>query len=124
MSKNPVLYVLIVVAVLAATAVSLRQFMTTKAAGTQGSQRASQGLSALSAHADALNDEKLADRCYDAAGNVRSYSRGMPGFAASKQADRSYDSIEKLRAIRTPEQAVECLDGECSYQLANGQWVR
>ena len=74
MSRNRVLYVLIVAALLAASAISLRQVAITRAAGLGG-----------------------ADRSYDAVESVRSYARAMPELALSKVADRSYQHRD-LRA--------------------------
>ncbi len=128
MSKNRVLYVLIGVALLV-TSFSLWQVVSSQAAVPA-----------------------QADRSYDAIENIRSYSRAIPRFAASKpqadssydavesirgsrslssaigQADRSYDGIENIRQNRiSPAAALQggkCPDGECSYQLTNGQWAR
>ncbi len=105
MSKNRVSYVLIALALLAATAVSLRQVVVSKAAGS------------ASVH--------QADRSYDGIENLRS---SQSSYGAVPQADHSYDGIESLRQNRLApsmaKQGGQCPDGECSYQLSNGQWVR
>lgn len=99
MSKNSVVYVLIVAALLSAAAVSLHQIGITRAAGAG-----------------------QADHSYDAMESLRSYGRAMPGWAASTQADRSYDAIESIR--QSAAQGEKCPDGECSFQLSDGRWVR
>lgn len=105
MSKNRVLYVLIGIALLAATAVSLRQVVVTKAAGSANAPQA--------------------DRSYD---DVELIRASQWQSSANSQADRSYAAVESIRQNRNaPASALQggkCSDDECSYQLSNGQWVR
>jgi len=101
MSKNRVLYVWIAVALIGVAAVTLRQAVVTKAAS------ASQ-----------------AAQSYDAIESVRAARLGPEAV----QAERTYDAIEGIRQNRNApailQSGGQCPDEQCSYQLANGHWVR
>jgi hypothetical protein len=99
MSKNRVLYVLIVVAVAVAAAVALAPAVGTKAAGRSGSIDSATRSSM--AWAKAVEQQK----------------------PASARADRSFHTPQTSHD-RPPQQSINCLDGECSYQLRDGRWVK
>lgn len=145
MSPTRVLYVLTVLAIALAAAIALDPTTMTKAASrserSQPSLRGQpEGLSALSAHADALNDQPQADRSYDAIENLH----GGPSEDGSSldPATRGYIAWAKMieeqklaradRSFHTPETSTyqpaqgsrTCLDDECTYKLPDGRSVK
>ncbi len=98
MSQNRVLFVLIVAALLAATAVSLRQVMITNAAGNSGS--IDSATRSYMAWAKAVEEQQK--------------------LAAAK-IDRSFHTPQTSN-YRSAQGSIQCLDNECTYQLPDGRW--
>ena len=126
MSKNRVLYALIVVAILSAAVVSIRQVVITKAAGSSQSDHSYEGVESLRSVGRGMPGAASlmqADHAYDGIESART-SRSIS--SGSGQTDRSYEAIESIRQNRmaTAQQSGKCPDGECSYQLPDGRWVK
>lgn len=116
MSTNRVLYVFTVLALaVAAAAVTLHQVAAMKATiQPRGPQSSGKGLSALSAHADALNDQPQADRFYDQIETERSLVVG----------DRSYDLIETERGSQIGLAGVESSSAIDSATRSYMAWAK
>ncbi len=125
MSQNRVMYALIVLAVALGFAIALDPAIVTKAASQpRGPQSSRRGLSALSAHADALNDQLQADRSYDQIETERGSQVGPAGRGSSGTLDSATRSYMAWAKAIEEQQTSRCLDSECIYQLPYGRWVK
>lgn len=128
MSQNRVLFELIVAALLAATAVSLRQVMLTKAAGNSGSLDSSTrfyvaGAKAVEEQRSSASDDRAeAIRLVQARMAWAKAVEEQQRLAAAK-VDRSFHTPQTSN-YQSPQQIISCLDDECTFQLPDGQWVK